>query len=140
MVKVFLHPDERSKKREGNRRTYPRVPYRVPMSYYVCTKQKVHEEQDAFSENISQTGMHFLSSVAPPLSSVLVCDFDVSSLERCIFVEGLFVTADQNVLAKVMQVRHDLLKGLYSVGIAFIKSEDSKREDVQEALRLMPSL
>lgn len=140
MVKLYLHPDERSKKRMINRRAYPRVPYRMPISYCVCTKQKMHEEQKAFTKNVSQTGMHFMSSVAPPLSSVLVCDIDIAALERCIYVEGLLVTADTNILAKVMQVKHDPFSGLYSVGITFIKSEDMKREDVQEALRLMPCL
>jgi c-di-GMP-binding flagellar brake protein YcgR len=140
MVKVFLHPDEVSKKRFLNRRAYPRFPYVAPVSFHVCTKHKIYEKQDIFAENISQTGMCLLSPVAPPLSSLILMATDNAALERCLMLEEIIVTEDKSLLAKVVQVRHDPVKALYVVGITFIKKKDIKRDDMQQVLGRIPGL
>jgi len=135
MGKVLLHPDEQKTVRYNNRRSYPRVPYKVPLCYSVCSNNTLQELQDAFSENLSQTGMLLSSEGVPPISSLIMFDLDIDMLAQCIDLEQLFMTECRSMIAKVVNVRLDKEKGCYSIGISFIKRDEKNREDVKNALR-----
>jgi c-di-GMP-binding flagellar brake protein YcgR len=140
MAKVLLHPDEQKTVRCVNRRSYPRVPYKVPLCFSVCSHNTLQELQDGFSENLSQTGMLLALDVVLPLSSLIILDLNVDMLEHCINMEYLYMTEYKSLIAKVMNVRHNKTKGYYSVGISFIKADESKRNDVKKALKCIPQV
>ena len=92
---------------------------------------------EGFSINISQRGMLFSTKHSIPLSSIIVLETDIGTLEKCIAVEVQLFHIQDYLFGKVVRIFYHHDSDYTTVGLNFIAQHEQQREDVQEAIRLI---
>ena len=89
---------------------------------------------DAISKNLSVSGVLFTSNYMPEISSVLVLDLDYRTSRICQEIEKRALMLGDKMVGKVVRIEESD-KGLYDVGVAFIKKSDKLPKGIKDLLK-----
>ena len=97
--------------------------------------QPEHQESEADSKNISQSGVLFQTKVNPPaISSILWMDLDIRTLKICREIENRALVFNNGLLGKVVRVEENPRNSAYDVGVCFLTREQQNSREVQAIL------
>ncbi|MFH0763476.1 MAG: PilZ domain-containing protein [Candidatus Omnitrophota bacterium] len=120
------------------KREFFRYKHEKPVQYKVLNpaggKSISSEFIDAVSKNLSVSGVLFTSSFLPEISSILVLDLDHRTSRICQEIERRALMVGNRMLGKVVRIEESD-KGLYDVGVAFVKKTDKLPKDIEGLLK-----
>jgi len=126
------------KYREKERRQFLRYDFEKPFRYSVIdafgSKGSLGKILEAFSKNISASGILFTTREAPKIASLLVLDVDYRTLRICQEVENHILIINNKLVGKVVRIE-DNEDGLCGVGVAFVTKSAGIPKDIEQLIK-----
>ncbi len=88
---------------------------------------------DAFSKNLSASGMMFTSSFIPDISSIVTLKLDYRTTNICCEIEENAMVVNDTLVGKVVRIE-DNDDGSYNVGVAFLKKSGEIPGEIKSLL------
>ncbi|NQT23117.1 MAG: PilZ domain-containing protein [Candidatus Omnitrophica bacterium] len=124
--------------RGKERRQFLRYDFEKPFRYSVINtpedKGVFSKMMDAFSKNISASGILFTAKEVPKIASLLMLDLDYQTLKICQEIESRVLIIRNKIVGKVVRIE-DNEDGLCGIGIAFIKKSDALSKDIEQLIK-----
>jgi len=120
------------------RRQFLRYDLEKPFRYSVINtpedKGVLSTLLDAFSKNISASGILFTAKEVPKIASLLIIDLDFKTLKICQEIESRVLIVRNKVVGKVVRIE-DNEDGLCGIGVAFIKKSEGLSKDIDQLIK-----
>ncbi len=116
------------------RREFYRVAYEKQLKFREFSKGSASMAIKAVSKNISQSGILFIAGELPKISSIIWINLPMKELAICKEIEARAVTVKNGILGKVVRVEENLGRKGYSVGVCFLKKDDSTIRSIEEKI------
>ena len=101
------------------KRKYIRLGYHDDFDFFVCTHNVLKGR--AASLDISQSGILFLSEIAPKINTLISMKPNQQILKECLKIEKLLHEANGEILGKVVRVEKNESGKGYNVAVAFLR-------------------
>lgn len=121
-----------------DKREFFRYRHEKPIHYQILNGHKdensVSQLMDAVSKNLSASGILFTTKNPPAMPSILMMDLDYRTTRICQEIEERAFILKDKLLGKVVRIE-DNEKGMYNVGVAFVKKSESLPKNIKDLVK-----
>lgn len=121
------------------RREFFRHKHETPVKYKTISlakdKDGISGLINAFSKNLSVSGMLFTTTSLPAISSIVILEIDIRTSQICQEIEERALIINDKLVAKVVRIEEDE-DGKYNVGVAFVRKSEKIPRNVLNLIKL----